>query len=178
MSVRNSGVSPRTRLTIAAVSMGAVALVAFVVLTFGSRIGGVLTASPNSKVADRIISASTDAQSPEQARKDALNKITGLPLYFEANSGQVNPSVRYLSRTGRYTLFLTDDAAVFSLIGGEMHKGPLPQGFIARNESETKLTESAVRVRLIGASQHPQVEGLDPLPGRVNYLIGEKKNWH
>ena len=178
MSVRNSGVSPRARLTIAAVSMGAVALVAFVVLMFGSRLGGSITASPNSQVADRIIPASTDAQSPEQARKDALDKISGLPLYFEANRGQVDPSVRYLARRGRYSLFLTDDAAVFSLIGGEMHKGPLPKGSIVKNEPETKLTESAVRVRLIGANQHPQVEGLEPLPGRVNYLIGDKKNWH
>src|SRR5580692_7948318 len=156
MSVRNSGVSPRARLTVAALSIGAVAIVAFVVM-FGSRIGASIAGSPNSQVADRIIPASTDVQSPEQARKEALNKISGLPLYFEANRGQVDPSVRYVSRTGRYSLFLTDDAAVFSLIGGEFHKGPLPKGFIARNEPETKLTESAVRVRLIGASQHPQV---------------------
>ena len=178
MSVRISGVSPRARLAIAAVSMGAVALVVFAVLMFGSRVGGSINGSSNSQTAGRIIPASTDARSPEQARQDALNKVSGLPLYFEANRGQVNPSVRYLSRTGRYTLFLTDDAAVFSLIGGEMHKGPLPEGFLTKNEPQTKLTESAVRVRLIGANQNPQVEGLEPLPGRVNYLIGDKKNWH
>src|SRR5580700_5935498 len=137
MSVRNSGVSPRARLTVAALSIGAVAIVAFVVM-FGSRIGASIIGSPNSQVADGIIPASTDAQSPEQARKEALNKISGLPLYFEANRGQVDPSVRYLARSGRFSLFLTDDAAVFSLIGGDVHKSPLPAGFINKDYGATK----------------------------------------
>ncbi len=177
MSVRNYGVSPRARLTVAALSIGAVAILAFVVMMFGSRVGAAKTASP--QVADRIIPASTDAQSPEEARKEAMNKISGLPLYFEANRGQVDPSVHYLARSGRFSLFLTDDAAVFSLIGGEFHKGPMPAGFPYKAGGETNLTQSAVRVRLVGANSHPQVEGLEPLPGRVNYLIGgDKKNWH
>lgn len=173
MSVRNYGVSPRARLTVAALSIGAVAILAFVVMMFGSRVGAAKTASP--QVADRIIPASTDAQSPEEARKEAMNKISGLPLYFEANRGQVDPSVHYLARSGRFSLFLTDDAAVFSLIGGEFHKGPMPAGFPYKAGGETNLTQSAVRVRLVGANSHPQVEGLEPLPGRVNYLIGGDK---
>src|SRR6266851_2755245 len=176
MTVRNSGVAPRRRFTTAAVSIGAVAILAFVVLILGSQMGGAKAASP--QLSDRIIPASVNAQTPEEVRKDALNKISGLPLYFESNRGQVDPSVRYLARSGRYSLFLTDDAAVFSLIGGEFNKGPLPKGFSSKDDVETHLTESAVRVRLVGASPHPEVEGLEPLPGRVNYLIGEKKNWH
>ena len=158
MSVRRYGVSARARRTVAAVSIGAVAILAFVVLWFGSGIG--------------------PTTNPEQARKEALDKIAGLPLYFEVNRGQVDSSVRYLSRSGRYSLFLTDDAAVFSMIGGEFHKGPMPKGFPYKADGDTKLTESAVRVRMVGANQHPEVEGLEPLPGRVNYLIGEQKNWH
>ena len=49
--------------------------------------------------------------------------------------------------------------AVFSLIGGEFHKGPMPAGFPYKPVGETNLTESAVRVRLVGANPHPQVEG-------------------
>ena len=156
MAVRSYGVSARARQTVAAVSIGAVAILAFVVLWFGSRIGPAATGS-----------------NPEQARKEALDKIAGLPLYFEVNRGQVDSSVRYLSRSGRYSLFLTDDAAVFSMIGGEFHKGPMPKGFPYKADGDTNLTESAVRVRMVGANQHPEVEGLEPLPGRVNYLIGE-----
>ena len=175
MSVYHSGVSPRARLTVAAVLIGAVTLLAFLVLTYGSRIGATITGSADTTMAGQAIPASAGVQNPEELRKEALNKISGLPLYFEANRGQVDPSVRYLARSGRYSLFLTDDAAVFSLIGGEFHKGPMPAGFPYKAGGDTNLTESAVRVRLVGANQHPQVEGLEPLPGRVNYLIGRRK---
>src|SRR5271155_1287384 len=151
MAVRNSRVSLRARLTIAAVSTGAVAIVAFTLLTFAARVGGAPTAS-----------ASTANR--EQLRQQAMHKIAGLPLYFEANRGQVDPSVRYLARSGRYSLFLTDDAAVFSLIGGETKPRPLPGSLVAGHNSETKLAESAVRVRLVGANPHPVVQGLQPLP--------------
>src|SRR5579862_1196374 len=178
MSVRNSGTSPRARFALAALSLGAVAIVAFVVLAFGSRIGASTSGSSNSRVAGQVIPASAGQPNPEELRKEALNKINGLPLYFEAYRGQVDPSVRYLARSGRFSLFLTDDAAVFSLIGGEFHKGPMPAGFPYKAGGVTNLTESAVRVRLVGANPHPQVEGLEPLPGRVNYLVGAEKDWH
>jgi hypothetical protein len=164
MSTSSTRVSTRTRLTIAAVSIAAVAIVSFMVLGFGSRIGASITASQTSK-------------DPQQLRQEAMNKIAGLPLYFEANRGQVDSSVRYLSRNGRYSLFLTDDAAVFSLIGGELRKSPLAKALSVKSR-DTHLTESAVRVRMIGANSHPEVEGLEPLPGRVNYMIGDQKNWH
>ncbi len=35
-----------------------------------------------------------------------------------------------------------------------------------------RLVESAVRIRLIGANPHPRFTALDPLPARVNYLVG------
>jgi hypothetical protein len=164
MAVSDSGVSVRARFTMAAASLGAVAIAALVVMTSGSRLG-------------RVAPAASEPN-PAQLRQEALNKISALPLYFEANEGQVDSSVPYLSRSGRYSLFLTDDAAVFSLVGGELHKGPLPAGTIGNRNTQTKLTQSAVRVRMIGANRRPQVEGLEPLPGRVNYLIGDKKNWH
>jgi hypothetical protein len=41
-----------------------------------------------------------------------------LPLSFEANNGQVDEAVRYLSRGNGYTLFLTSTEAVLSLRRG------------------------------------------------------------
>src|SRR5271156_5605209 len=173
MAVSNSGVSSRVKSAIAVAAVGAIAIVAFFILKTGLR-GRTASESAASPVV-----ASTSQQNPEELRKEALNKIDRLPLYFEVNRGQVDPSVRYLARSGRYSLFLTDDAAVFSMIGGEFHKGPMPKGYPYKAGGDTHLTESAVRVRLVGANPNPQVEGLEPLPGRVNYLIGaDKKNWH
>jgi hypothetical protein len=36
-------------------------------------------------------------------------------LGFEANQGQTDPRVKFLSRGAGYTLFLTDNEAVFSM---------------------------------------------------------------
>ena len=167
MSVGISGVSARARFSVAALSVGAIAIVAFVVMTFGARIG----------MATRATKA---VDNPEQARRDALNKIAGLPLYFEKNQGQVNKSVRYLARAGRMSLFLTDDAATFSMIGGEMDKSPYPIGLDGKPfVDHTNLNESAVRIRLIGANRHPEVVGEGALSARVNYLIGDDRSkWH
>lgn len=54
MTVGNCGVSLRARLTIAAVSIGAVAIAAFMVLRFGSRTGPALTASEAGQNPDRF----------------------------------------------------------------------------------------------------------------------------
>jgi hypothetical protein len=175
MAVGSFGVSRRARWTAAALAVAAVAMVA---LTSGARIGAGISRATNYVTAGQAIPASAGQQSPQELRKAAVDKIAGMPLYFEVNRGQVNPSVRYLSRSGRYSLFLTDDAATFSLIGGEFHKSPLANALSGKHGDDTHLTESAVRVRLVGANPHPEVEGLEPLPGRVNYLIGNKKNWH
>jgi len=40
--------------------------------------------------------------------------VARLPLFFEANQGQVNPKVKFMSRGGGYTLFLTATEAVLA----------------------------------------------------------------
>src|SRR5271170_6263445 len=64
------------------------------------------------------------AAAPTAVRSDAAARRASLPLYFEPNVGQSDPHVRFLSQSSRYSLFLTDEGAVFSLVGGEIHKGP------------------------------------------------------
>jgi len=183
MSVRNYGVSPRARLTVAAVSIGTVAILAFVLLTFGARMGGAVTTSSK---AGTIAAASPNssgaiAASKAEAIAQAKHLAGTMASYFEKNQGQTDPSVKYLSRSGRYSMFLTDDATtVISMVGGQIHKGA---AFAMSNPpakpNEDRLVESDVRIRLVGANRHPEVTGLEPLPGRVNYMIGGSKvNWH
>src|SRR5580765_4708844 len=47
----------------------------------------------------------------------AAEALARLPLAFEANRGQTDSRVRFLSRGRGYTMFLTPDGAVLSLNG-------------------------------------------------------------
>jgi len=76
-----------------------------------------------------------------------------LPLSFEVNQGQADARVRFLARGQGYGIFLTDNGAAFSLGGSALH------------------------MRLQDAATSPRITGVDQLPGKVNYLIGNKSDW-
>jgi uncharacterized protein (TIGR03437 family) len=92
--------------------------------------------------------------------------LPGQPLTFEANQGQTDPAVKFLSRGDGYALFLTSDSAVFRLPTsgkGSAHGG---------------LSPAVVRMKLAGANPNATVSGADTLPGKVNYFIGrDPKKW-
>ena len=89
-----------------------------------------------------------------------------LPLSFEANQGQVNQEVKFLSHGAGSSLFLTANEAVLSLSG--------EHGKTAKKASETIL-----RLKLVGGNAAPQATGLDELPGKSNYFLGsDSSKWH
>ena len=100
-----------------------------------------------------------------------------LSLSFEANRGQTAPQVRFLSHGQGYSLFLTDSEAVLTLARPpastrvkQRSSLPAPKNL----QSRTDL----IRMRLAGASSVAHVAGTDPLPGKVNYFIGnDPNNW-
>src|SRR5437763_13456959 len=55
------------------------------------------------------------ASSAEATQARLADSYGKLPLSFEANQGQTDPRVKFLSRGKGYTLFLTGDEAVLSL---------------------------------------------------------------
>src|SRR5713101_5562011 len=110
-----------------------------------------------------------------------------LPLSFEANRGQTDAHVQFISRGSGYTLYLTATEAVLTLqrpLGfGELPAGPgSPRVFSKRkglgetqNAKPKEIennTRSALRMKLVGANIATVVEGLQPLPGKSNYFIG------
>ena len=120
-------------------------------------------------------------------RSAQLVKAYGrLPLAFEANRGQTDPQVKFLSRGAGYTLFLTGDEAVLALRrASQKAKG---KGQRAKEEMGTDsslvsaqpaLAPQVVRLRFVGANRHATSVGLDRLPGKSNYFQGgNPAKWH
>ncbi|HKQ93035.1 MAG TPA: SBBP repeat-containing protein [Blastocatellia bacterium] len=94
---------------------------------------------------------------PVQASKAEVEAAYGkLPLSFEANLGQTDDHVNFLSRGHGYGLYLTATETVLKL----------------RNES------SVLRMKFLGANPRPKVAGVDQLPGKTNYFIGsDPRKW-
>jgi Beta-propeller repeat len=95
-----------------------------------------------------------DPHSKDRARE----AFSRLPLRFEENTGQTDAEVKFLSRGNGYNLFLTPSEAVMALRDGEK------AGQAGR--------QSVVRMKLVGANSAPRIEGLEALPGKSNYLVG------
>jgi hypothetical protein len=91
-----------------------------------------------------------------------------LPLTFEANRGQVDAHVKFVSRGPGYSAFLTSDGMVLSLRA--------KQGFAsqstASSASQTPPKKVTLQFRLLGAAKNPAVVGELPQLGRVNYFVG------
>ncbi len=79
-----------------------------------------------------------------------------LPLGFEANLGQTDEQVKFLSRGPGYTIFLTPSEAVLSL----------------RKTEGEKVTQQVVRMTAVGVNPAAAMTALDELPGKSNYFIG------
>ncbi|PYX55174.1 MAG: hypothetical protein DMG76_18980, partial [Acidobacteria bacterium] len=107
----------------------------------------------------------------------------GLPLYFEANRGQTDPQVKFLSRGSGYTLFLTHRGeAVLVLRKPTPKRDPLQPPALASAgvapQSEPAGPPAVVRMKLVGRNARSRVEGLDELSGKANYFIGNNpKKW-
>src|SRR5579864_1612385 len=133
-------------------------------------------------------SAQSAVKSLEGTAKSRMVESYGkLPLSFEANRGQASKEVRFLSHGPGYLLLLTGKEAVISLSSGkpeasshtEQSRNSLRKtGPFSARTDKGQLTTSVLRMKLAGASQAAKPIGLDELPGKVNYFIGnDPKKW-
>ncbi|MBI2986552.1 MAG: hypothetical protein HYY45_07275, partial [Deltaproteobacteria bacterium] len=95
--------------------------------------------------------ASLAAEVTGASTQKVVQNYGKLVLAFEANQGQTNGQVKFLSHGKGYTLFLTPTEAVL--------KGT-----------------STLRMELVGARRDSRMVGLELLPGKSNYLIGKDPN--
>ncbi len=133
------------------------------------------------------------------------SSLVTAPLRFEANEGQTDRQVQFLSRGRGYTLFLTTNEAVLALqriktkskgkrqkakgkneeakdLTASGNPSPNPEPSIENPKSKIQnrqpLAPAVVRMKLEGANPAPQVSGLGELPGRSNYFIGnDPEKW-
>ena len=121
------------------------------------------------------------SQADPKAQARILDQYGKLPLSFEANRGQVNEHVKFLSHTGGYTLFLTGDEAVLELSGRKTSTNKAKMDGAAHSlQSGMGATNPAgvLRVKLRNANPAAKVTGVDELAGTSNYFIGsDPKNW-
>jgi hypothetical protein len=101
-----------------------------------------------------------------------------LTLSFEPNRGQTSSAVRFMAHIGNSTVYLLPDGLVVA--GGSRSSQPAARSFSSDSLVQVKSTHSrSLLVRFMHANRHPTFVGLDPLPGRVNYLIGsDSRGWH
>src|SRR5215470_16988958 len=150
------------------------------------------------------VSLTLVAQSNRPGSAKIVEGYGKLPLAFEANQGQSDPQVKFLSRGAGYSLFLTPTEAVLALSGGSqpgvgraLLPADVPQtGGFARNDRGPRDAEASalhtgkprisaakksavLRMKLVGANAETEVTGQDELPGKSNYFIGnDPKKWH
>ena len=162
------------------------------------QVTGSSRATPPSKAATEMTGAkrSTPLGWSEPAGKARLLETYGkLPLRFEANQGQTDQQVKFLSRGRGYNLFLTRSEAVLELreppvvsaasvgqnvLFKELLLGPeaLAGGHESRNLGSRASAETTVRMNLVGANANAPIAGLGELSGKVNYFVGnDPKKW-
>ncbi len=130
-------------------------------------------------------------QMPGASKPQILETYGRLPLSFEANQGQIDSRVQFLSRGIGYALYLTPTEAVLSLRGAVpsgdrdtetlrgMSKPISPEKITPRGRPLPNGKATVLRMRLVGANPGPHVSGLEELPGKSNYFIGnDPTKWH
>jgi len=107
-----------------------------------------------------------------ETRQNILQSVEQQSLRFEANQGQSDPQVKYLSHTSTYDLFLTPTEAVV-LLKKSSERDAATRKLQSTVKGTGHTTVSAtLRTRLVGGNPEPKVVGLGMLPGRTNYYIG------
>jgi len=105
------------------------------------------------------------------------------PMRFEENQGQTARDVRFVSHGTGYELFLTPQEAVLALHPtrrldpSPTHRLAHSQALAQRDSRHSEQT-AVLRMRLANASKAIKAAGVDPLPGRVDYFLGnDPANW-
>lgn len=155
---------------------------ASVVVWIGVQVPVVLLSASSDQLrsfADTNVSFnSSDVKGPtlDQAtvsKASAAESYGSLPLSFEANCGQTDSRVKFLSRSSGCNLYLTAKEAVM-----QFRVPTNPSSYPRRHSENANKQSCAVRMKLVGANACARIDALDGLPGKSNYFIGnDPRKW-
>lgn len=120
------------------------------------------------------VSAASDTKGVRGAAAPTGPEYGQTPLLFEMNKGQTDKQVRFISRGSGYTLYLTENEAVFSL---KVQQGadPAPE-FIGKDLKQTHSSPpDVVRMNFVGAKEAPAIKGASEFVTKTNYYFGRKR---
>ena len=116
-------------------------------------------------------------ESEKAANARAAANYAQLPMSFEHNVGQTDADVDYMARGAGYRLFLTPSEAVLALQPVTAARSG-PAGDAATGEdAASAAAPSVLQMRLLGADPSASPRHGAPLPGRANYMIGDRSQW-
>src|SRR5262249_23859168 len=125
-----------------------------------------------------------ESKSAENDKPDVQAAYGKLPLSFEVNQGQTNSQVKFLSRGNSYAVYLTATEATLQLrnvdFGVRSEKpGDSTANHPVRHQPAARNPQSTiVKMQLTGANPQAQAEGVQELPGKSNYFIGnDARRW-
>ena len=129
--------------------------------------------------------ASSEVPVDEGTRARVREAYSRRSLSFEANQGQTDEQVKFLTRGSGYTLFLTSSEAVLSLqrssADTQTREPEVPSPLSSRSTSPEHSAEApaVVRLQLIGANPEAKVVGVEKRASRSHYLLGrDRQHWH
>ncbi|HEY2933304.1 MAG TPA: SBBP repeat-containing protein [Acidobacteriota bacterium] len=111
-------------------------------------------------------------------RRGAAVIMEGLPVSFEKNEDQAEPSALYVGRIGSQSVFVETDRVrlkIYTVNSPQRHKGHKgvrDLGAFVVNET------SEVVLRFLNSNPDAKLTAEDPLPGKSNYLFGnDPSHW-
>ncbi|HTV60766.1 MAG TPA: SBBP repeat-containing protein [Verrucomicrobiae bacterium] len=135
----------------------------------------------------RSAAQSNDLQTKAASSSKALvnaswsERYRKLPMAFVANEGQASPETRFTSQGKGYSVLLANQGAILALreAGARSAPGKSPKGFRAWSTKQIRKEETSVlALGLAGATLNAPMIGLDKLPGRTDFFIGDnRQNW-
>jgi hypothetical protein len=135
--------------------------------------GSVTGAAKSAPVVKSAPRRDAGAPTVNAAKKIPEVSLRRLPLSFQPNRGQADPGVKFLARGRDYSLLLMPDGAVLRL-----RQSANIDTKSTRNAGHPAAKTSELRIQFAGGSGGSGIAGVDQLPGKVNYFIGnDPKNW-